>query len=147
MAEPVKKDPVTTEPSEEKPSESDSTGAIKELGKGAFAKIQREIDEKDLNHPVVGKLLLNERDRLFGEKAILEDYRDKYYEADKRAAVLEEKGKSENKFKILYSFTLAIGGILIGAAFSIPNNLPLQIALGLLGAVSIIASIFMAFKE
>lgn len=40
-------------------------------GKQAFQNITRELSDKDLTNPAVGKLLLDERDRLESEKAEL----------------------------------------------------------------------------
>jgi len=63
--------------------------AVRRLEKGHLL-IYKEIDDTDLKNPAIGRLLLDERDRLLSEKVLLEGYREKYYDSDKKASVLEE---------------------------------------------------------
>jgi len=93
----------------------------KTVGQGVYGKIKREISENDLTNPVVGKLILAELDDLKQENSILVEYRSKYYEMDKKCAVLESKSSGENKFQILYTFCLSIGGLIAGLAFSVTD--------------------------
>lgn len=143
MTKKIKLEVTSQEPSEEKtlPTPAGS----KMVSVGSFGKIQREIDDSDLKNPAVGRLLLSERDKLLYEKTQLENYRDQYYDAEKRAAVLETKVEKEKGFQVLYTFCLTVGGIIVGAVFSIQGNLPLSIALGLVGGIMIIVSIIIAF--
>lgn len=112
---------------------------------GAFSKIRREIGDKDLQNPAVGRLLLDERDRLLSEKTTLENFRESYYEADKRASVCEEKIKKESKFMALYTAAITIGGILIGSSFLVSGK-PFLITLAS-GVIIIIIGVVCYLKK
>ncbi len=117
----------------------------KGVGKGAYGNIDRSISDKDLKNPVVGRLLLDERDRLLGEKIILEGYRDKYYDAERRAAVALESAKGNSKFTLLYTLGTGAGGVLIGAAFSVDGGVAW--ALGCGGAILMLGTFILAYKQ
>lgn len=118
---------------------ANQTPETKTIGQGAFSKIQRELKDEDLKNPAVGRLLLDERDRLLTEKASLESFRENYYTASQKAAVFEERSKAEGKVKLLYALTLTVGGILIGAVLS-TNEFKLQIVLIITGLILLIIS-------
>lgn len=89
-------------------------------GPRAFRNVSRELTEEDLANPspAVQKLLLNEIDRLEIEK---EEYReeyslcmDRFHEADKKAAVLEQKIRTALSRDIVFGGCLAVGGALFG---------------------------------
>ena len=90
----------------------------KEVGKsGAFSKLSRELSDKDLKNPAVGRMLLDERDRLLQEKAVLESYKENYYKADKRADVCEAINSGATKNQMLYTISQTLGGAIFGVAF------------------------------
>lgn len=91
-------------------------------GKQAFQYITRELSDDDLKNPAVGKLLLNEIDRLEIENDELGDYKEQFHEADKKVAVLKEKSKTHLVAEITSVGCIAIGGILIGHGMSEPSN-------------------------
>lgn len=113
---------------------------VKDVGKGAFSKISRELTEKDLKNPTVGKMLLDERDRLLGEKVVLESYRENFYKADKRAAIFGEQAKSGGKVEVLYTLSTAVGGALMGLA-PVAGSHWVSGALFLVGLLLIVVSI------
>lgn len=90
----------------------------KTVKKGAFEKLERAIDEKDLKNPAIARILLNSIDTLTAEKLELESYRGKFYEADKRCAVLEQKSSGESRFQILNIASFGIGGVVFGVSFA-----------------------------
>src|SRR5258708_6800183 len=90
----------------------------KTVKKGAFEKLDRAIDEKDLKNPAIARILLNSIDTLTAEKLELESYRDKFHETDKRCAVLEQKSSSESRFQILNVASFGIGGVVFGVSFA-----------------------------
>ncbi len=106
--------------------ESEDTSAGSDLpmpkGKQAFQYITRELSDDDLKNPAVGKLLLNEIDRLEIENDELGDYKEQFHEADKKVAVLKEKSKTHLVAEITSVGCIAIGGILIGHGMSEPSN-------------------------
>jgi len=113
---------------------------------GAFAKIDREISLRELKkNPVVIKFLLEERGRLLSEKAILEKFRDSYYEVERQKAVCNAMLEREVKSSLLHSTTMTVGGILFGAAISKPDEpffWPMLISGALLVIVGIVISLW-----
>jgi len=57
----------------------------------ALSHLKRELSDDDLAQPGVQKLLINNLDEIEEQNVELCEYRDRFYEADKRLAVLTEK--------------------------------------------------------
>lgn len=121
-----KKQKQTESPSQDVGNNSQEE-VVKQPGTGAFSNLSRSLNEANLKNPAVGKLLLEKIDILSSEKIVLEGFRDKFYDADKRVGILEEKSQSQNKFQILYSACLTMGGTVFGIAFATEG--PLRIVL------------------
>ena len=85
-------------------------------GRQAFKTVTRELSEEDLANPAVQKLLLDDLDRLETENEEHKRYREKFHDADKRVAVLEEKGKTAVAIEILSGACLTIGAAALGYA-------------------------------
>lgn len=92
--------------------------ATKEEPKGAFSDLSRSLDEKSLGNPAIGKILLDLNDNLTKENKKLDQYRNDYYGADRKVGILESKLEGENKFLVLFTLCLTIGGILFGSSFT-----------------------------
>jgi hypothetical protein len=75
----------------------------------AFSRLKRELSDDELSSPGVQKLLLDYLAQAEDENATLKPFRDKYYDADKRNGVLEEKLKAEVAAEVLSTGTIAIG--------------------------------------
>jgi hypothetical protein len=75
----------------------------------AFSRVKRELSDEDLAAPGVQKLLLESLAQGEEEIAALKSFRDKYYEASKNNAVLEENRKVHIAAEILSTGTIAIG--------------------------------------
>lgn len=90
----------------------------KAVRKGAFEKLDRSLSEEDLKNPSIARILLNSIDTLTAENLELKAYKEKYYEADKKCAVLEQKAAGENRFQILYAASFGIGGVVFGVSFA-----------------------------
>jgi|SRR5216684_1079846 len=82
----------------------------------AFSQLARELTDKELAQPGATKLLLDHIDQLTAELEVYKGFRERYHEADKRAAVLEERMKSAKAVDIASGVMLAIGGIIGGRA-------------------------------
>ena len=91
-------------------------------GKQAFQNINRKLSDDDLTNPAVGKFLLNEKDRLEIENDELKDYQDRFYETDKKVAVLQEKNKTNLATEITSVGCIAMGGVLLGHGMSEPSG-------------------------
>ena len=79
-----------------------------------FSGIRREISEEDLASPAVQRILLSELDKLQSKVDALEIIESKFYNSDKKAAVLEEKLNAVNSKEVMYSLCLSIGSAVIG---------------------------------
>lgn len=80
----------------------------------AFRRIPRELTEEELANSAVQKLLVGNLDRLETEKEQYRLYMERFHEADKKVAVLEEKGKTKLALEILSGTCLTGGGLAIG---------------------------------
>ena len=106
---------VPEESSESQRIESTSTAPA--AGRGAALRdIRRQLTEDELASPGVQKLLLENLDRAEGKCDDLQLYVDRFHEADKRSAVLEEKLKTNTALEILFAGGLAMGSAIIGLA-------------------------------
>ncbi len=85
-------------------------------GRQAFQNLRRQLTETELGNSGVQKLLLDQLDRADNECESLTGYVERFHEADKRAAILEEKLKTQNAFDIIIGAGLTIGSLLIGLA-------------------------------
>lgn len=81
---------------------------------GVFSKVKRELSDKDLKNPAVGRLLLSQNDKYEQEISILKEYKEKFHEADKKADVLAERLDGVKKSITTRSVLLIFGGILGG---------------------------------
>jgi hypothetical protein len=80
----------------------------------ALSEIRRELLPEELSSPGAQKLLLEMLDRTESECEAARGYIELYHAANTRAAVLEEKVRRRNAFEVLFSISLAVGGVLVG---------------------------------
>ena len=118
--------------------EDEDTGSESRVSRSkalqAFRRIPRELTEEDLANPAVLKLLVGNLDRLETEKEEYRIYMERFHEADKKVAVLEEKGKTKLTLEILSGTCLAFGGLAIGQINALWLPSPLTWIVGILGA-------------
>lgn len=81
-----------------------------------FGELRRALSEDDLSSSGVHKMLLDELERAEAECALLSAYVERYHEADKRAAVLEERARPQTALEIAFGAGLGLGGAIIGLA-------------------------------
>jgi hypothetical protein len=79
----------------------------------AFSALKREVTDKELSQSGTQKLLLDNLERAEEENTALKSFRDKYYETDKKLAVLEEKFKTNTAAEILSLGTITIGAAIL----------------------------------
>ncbi len=82
----------------------------------AFREIRRQLSEEDLSSRGVQKLLLDELERAEAECEILIGYVERFHEADKRAAVLDERVKTATALEIMFGVGIGVGGAIMGLA-------------------------------
>lgn len=107
----------------------------------AFSSLRRELTDKELSSPAVQRLLLDEIDRLEEDNTELAGYRGRFYEADKKAAILEQRNSIRVAQEIVSLSCITIGGAALGYAPSVWGSQPSGfIALGF-GVVLVICGI------
>ncbi len=110
-------------------------------GQQAFRKISRELTEQDLANAAVQKLLLSEIDRLGIENEKYKHYVERFHEADKKVAVLEQKSRTALALDIVFGGCLTVGGLLFGPALTDQPDQPFDWSVGIFGAVTLIIGI------
>lgn len=135
---------MNNEDTRESVSKEAGDGSARPLLKGrrAFQNITRELSDDDLTNPAVGKLLLNEIDRLESENAEFGDYQEQFHEADKKVAVLQEKSKIHLATEILSGVCFTIGAAMIGYAPVLWKSQPSGWMVLVFGSVLIFGGIF-----
>lgn len=82
----------------------------------ALRDLRRELTDEDLSHPGVQKLILDELERADAECDTLSIYVDRFHEADKRAAVLDEKLRTQTALDVFFGVGVGLGGAIMGLA-------------------------------
>lgn len=82
----------------------------------AFRDIRRQLTEKDLSNPGVQKLILDELERADADCEELRGYVERYHEADKRAAILQERARAVTAIEIMFAVGVGIGSAIVGLA-------------------------------
>jgi len=90
----------------------------------AFSRLKRELSDEELNSSGVQKLLLDILAQTEDEVATLKSFRDKFYEADKRNGVLEEKWKVHIRAEVISTGTVAAGAAALVYAASVWSMQP-----------------------
>lgn len=101
------------------PSIAEPPHAKAKTGRKALASLRRELNDKDMTHPAVSKLLLDDVERLELENAHLAGYRSRFHEADKSSAVLDQKLRVSQSQEIVFGICTTLGGAALGFAPSV----------------------------
>jgi len=105
--------------------------AKKSRPRRALISARRELNDKELLSPAIPKMLLDEIDRLEEEKTELAGFRSRFYDADKKVAVLEQRQRISLAQEIVSLTCLTVGGAALGYAPSVWSSQPTgAIALG-----------------
>lgn len=98
------------------------------------ASVRRELTDRDLGNPAVARLLMDDVERLEQEVAQLPELRVSFHEADKRAAVLDQRLKVNTSQEIVFAVCTTLAGAAFGYAPSVwkdPNAFgPMSVAVG-----------------
>jgi hypothetical protein len=78
--------------------------------------IRRELQEGELTNPGVQRLILEDLETAERECEALGEYVERFHEADKRAAVLEEKLRTNTALEILFAVGIGMGFVILGLA-------------------------------
>jgi len=82
----------------------------------AFRDIRRQLQEAELASPGVQKLLLEELETADSRCEVLEGYIDRFHDADKQAAVLVEKLRTQTALEIAFGVGVGLGCALMSLA-------------------------------
>ena len=111
-------------------------------GRKAFNNLRRELTDEELSSPAVQRMLIDDIERLEKETEKLVGYQDRYYSAEKKAAVLDEKLKVQVAQDVTFGVCLTVGAAILGLAPSLwlPDKPHGWISIGL-GVVLIVGGI------
>ena len=115
--------------------------------RSALAKLRRDLSEDEITSPGALKLLLDKMDSLEISVSELSDYRDKFYDSDKRVAVLETILKKDSAAEYLYGFSLTVGAVFVGLSPSVWDKQPYGVLSILLGISLIIGAVIFKAKN
>ncbi|GFO60835.1 hypothetical protein GMST_31600 [Geomonas silvestris] len=103
-------------PDQEPEFASDTLHLTPSKGRRAFVNVRRELSDEELSSPALQRVLIDDIERLEKEKFELTEYMEKYHEADKKAAVLEEKVKKSLSQDLIFGVSLTLGAAALGYA-------------------------------
>jgi hypothetical protein len=75
----------------------------------ALARLKRELSDEELATPGVQKMLVEELERVEEENIDLRAFREKFHEAERRVAVMDEKLKGQMSIEIISTGCIAVG--------------------------------------
>jgi hypothetical protein len=104
-----------------------------------LSRLKRELTDDELSSTGVQKMLLDSLERAEEEVAELRAYRDKYYEADKRNGVLQERFKTKIAMEVISTGTIAVGAaafVYAPEAWKSPPNGWIAVAIGIVTTVA-----------
>jgi hypothetical protein len=107
----------------------------------AYLNVQRQLDDDELKQSGAQKMLLANLDRAEAQALENRAYVDRFHAADKSAAVLQSRLKTQNALEVLYGVGLAAGGVIVGMTPSMWAYKPLGPILLGIGIVLFITSI------
>jgi len=113
-----------------------------------FRDLRRQLSDEDLKSPGVQKLLLDDLEKAEVQCDIYSGYIERFHEADKRAAILDEKLRTQTALEVAFGVGVGLGCAIIGLAPLFWTDQPkgwLAIAVGLLLTVG--ASIARVIKK
>ncbi len=91
----------------------------------AFRYVQRELLESDLSNSGVQKLLLDELKRAKSDFIHYRSYIERFHEADKRAAVLEERTRTIKAIDLYFGLGKELGCLILGLTIALWKIQPL----------------------
>ena len=110
--------PVQARPSpSEEPKAPPSDSAVPSSGRGAaFRDVRRQLTDEELKSPGVQKILLDMLQEADDERENLTSYVSGFHNADKNAAVLQERLKTHTAIEVFFGVGVGLGGAIIGLA-------------------------------
>jgi len=118
-----------------------SGGTVATSKRQALRDLRRQLSEADLASPGVQKMILDALEASDAECEDLKGYVTRYHDADKHAAVLEEKLRTHKALEIVFGVGVGLGGVIIGFVPTLWNSQPIGIIALAVGALLIAGAI------
>ena len=96
------------------PAAADRCRSAKMSKGSAWSRLSRELSDDDLNQPGTKKMILDKLDNLSDENESLKSYQAKFYDVDKKYAVIIEKYKAAQINVRLIDVFSMIGTLMLG---------------------------------
>jgi len=138
MAEPEKAGPAATEQAPEEPAAGSGT-SVGTKARRSLSKSRRELTEEELGQSGVRLMLFDEVDRLETEVSRLRSYEERFHEADKKVAVLQENKRRDIATEVLYGVCLSLGVGILARSVATPEGL--TVVTGVTGGVLVLGAI------
>jgi len=107
----------------------------------ALRDLRRQLSDDELTSPGVQKLLLDALEQADAKCEELAGYLARFHEADKRAAVLEEKLRTQTALEIAFGVGTGLGGAIVGLAPVFWNQQPQGYIVLVVGCLLIVGSV------
>ncbi|MEW5697683.1 hypothetical protein [Pseudomonas synxantha] len=101
--------------------------------KRALSRIERRLDDEELKHPGVQKMILDRMDVAEEKNASLEKFRTDYYEAMQNLAVANSSLKRMESLDTVQSTMLGVGCLVLGFLTTAWGNWPLTVVVAVSG--------------
>lgn len=125
--------PPTDRPDQEPDTPAGSALVPVSKSRMSLTRVRRELTDDELGSPAVQKMLIDEIERLERESSELADFRDRFYDADKRAAIILEREKKSISGEVIFGVCLSVGAAAVGyapAVWSTPPQGPIALVFG-----------------
>jgi hypothetical protein len=100
----------TTDKPEQEPDDVPAVGpSVGQKGRRSLSKSRRELTEDEFSQSGVRMMMLDEMDRLDQDVVRLRSFEERFHDADKRVAVLEEKRRREIAVDVLHAVCIGLG--------------------------------------
>jgi hypothetical protein len=106
----------------------------------SFRNIARQLDEKELCHPGTVKLIVENLEHADAEWDDLRTFVERFHDADKTSAVLQEKLKTEKAVEIAFGVGVGIGCSMISIGICVWEKGYLGVLLSIFGAICVCLS-------
>ena len=113
----------------------------------SLARVRRELTEEDLSAPGVRRLLVGQIDELHQQLDEISVYRDRFHEADKTRAVLEQKLRVSVASDIAFGVCLTVGAAIVGLVPTVWDKGPLGPIFIALGLILMASGVFFRAKQ
>jgi len=80
----------------------------------ALTNFRRELSEDELKSPGVAKMLMDDIDTLSQELAEVKETAEKFHDADKKLAILQERFKTRMAVEVVSTGAVTVGSLLVG---------------------------------